>query len=49
MKEGAEDNLSATGLRKGHPQNQDEFENVVKRCQFLVNVFQEPREDIRNQ
>ena len=30
LNERAEDDLSTTGLRKGHPQDKDEFEGVVE-------------------
>jgi len=31
LEEGAEDDLSTTGLGKGHPENEDELESVVER------------------
>lgn len=30
LDEGSEDNLSTIGDRKGHPQNQDKLEDIVK-------------------
>ena len=32
MDERSEDNLSSIGDRKCHPQDEDEFENVVEGC-----------------
>jgi hypothetical protein len=33
VEEGSEDNLGAIGDGKGHPENQDELEDVVEGCQ----------------
>lgn len=36
--DGSEDDLGAIGRGEGHPQDQDELEDVVERCRELVRM-----------
>ena len=36
LNDGSEDDLGTTGLGKGHPQDEDEFEHIVESCRRLA-------------
>jgi hypothetical protein len=50
LDKGSEDELSAVGHWKRHPEDQDELEGIVEGCQSLASFFEELcAENLRNQ